>query len=480
MTEKLSAPASIDAQIYLSVPSGSGPFPEFQLGSKSDKYRPEKCPVGICISGGGVRSYSAAIGQLRGLTSIPGFFDIIGAISSVSGGTWFNALYNYAPQNLVDDTTLLGRMVAPEKLTVNDVSKLDQYFIGAPMPKADNKALLFLIGVLEGLIQAGIMPQNRLWSRIINELYVSQFKLDDLTRSFSLDGGGVLNAFPVRANRPYFIANATQVYPMSANNIGRHFEYTPLYTGTSKLFKSIGPAGQDFGGGYIDSSAFDSKTPLRAGNPARVATPDPLFLLSDAMGSSSAAPERFLDKLKVKNIGFPVFNYWPPAQPKTQPSYDYSFADGGNLEDTGIVPLLRRKYPDIIAFVNAELPIGSTSPEAVNGISGQVSRLFGLIPKQNLGNTQDTQVFGKDKAEGKLLFDRLRQGLYADKDSGASFIDSYTIMPGNSFAIPPYPGTKSWPYKGNGEVQVLWFYLNMNKKWENQINKIRNAPYRIC
>lgn len=479
MNEQISSPPSINAQIYLSNPPGSGPFPEFQLGQKSDRYLPTKRPVGVCISGGGIRSYSAAIGQLRGLTNITGnFLNIVGAISSVSGGTWFNTLFNYAPESLVDDATLLGPMVAPEKLTMKDIDILDQYFIGAPMPKADNDALGIAVVALETMIKANLMPQNRLWSRIINMLYASEFNLDNLFKSFSLDEGGVLNAYPQRTDRPYFIANATQVYPLCAQNVGRHFEYTPLYSGTSQLFKKAGPQGQDFGGGYIDSSAFDSKTPLTSGNPTRVVTPDPLFLLSDVMGSSSAAPERFLDKLDIKNVGFPIFNYWPPAHPKKQSSYAYSFADGGNLEDTGIVPLLRRQYPYIIAFVNAELPIGSNSDEAVDGISGQVSRLFGLNPQQTLGNNQDTQIFGRDKMEGKILFDRLAAGLKADQHTGASFIDTYTITPGNTFDIPPYPSTKNWPYHGNGKFRVLWFYLNLNNDWMTKIMHNRQAGIR--
>ncbi|CAD0302421.1 hypothetical protein [Xanthomonas hortorum] len=42
--------------------------------------------VGICLSGGGSRALSCALGQLRGLRSL-GLLDKVAAISSVSGGT---------------------------------------------------------------------------------------------------------------------------------------------------------------------------------------------------------------------------------------------------------------------------------------------------------------------------------------------------------------------------------------------------------
>ena len=286
-----------------------------------------------------------------------------------------------------------------------------------------------------------------------------------------------ISSYEVRCDRPYFIANATQVYPTGLidNNIRRHFEYTPLYSGTSQLFTNDLPTGRTFGGGYLSSFGFDSHTPTSSKNPTTVTTPDPIFLLSDVIGSSGAAPGAELDKIGLTDVGFPEFNYWPPDKIGQIPSYRYSFVDGGNLEDTGIVALLRRQYPYIIAFVNAELPIGSTSDGAVDGISGQVSRLFGLIPKDTLGNDQDTQVFGATKKEGKALFGQLVKNLKANQHTGAAFADTYTIFPSNSFEIPPYPQEKTFPYLGGGKVRVLWYYLNRNDDW---LNAIKNHDVR--
>ena len=93
---------------YFPANPASGPFPEFHLsGGRSQRYT--KTDVGLAISGGGTRSYSAAIGQLRYLVS-SGLIDKIRAISCVSGGTWFGTLFNFVDKG-ISDQQLLGPMV---------------------------------------------------------------------------------------------------------------------------------------------------------------------------------------------------------------------------------------------------------------------------------------------------------------------------------------------------------------------------------
>jgi hypothetical protein len=181
-----------------------------------------------------------------------------------------------------------------------------------------------------------------------------------------------------------------------------------------------------------------------------VSTPSPGFLLSDVMGSSGAAPGAILDSIGLPSL-FPAFNYWPADDLGKEPSALYSITDGGNLENTGIVPLLRRQYPFIIAFFNSTFPIGSDDPSNVQGIAGDISRLFGLIPETTLGNTQNTQVFPQAQ------YADLVQGLNLARNSGSSYFDIYTVIADNAFGIEPY------------EVGVYWFYNNLNQEWKNAI-----------
>jgi hypothetical protein len=397
--------------------------------------------------------------------------NIVGCVSCVSGGSWFSTPFFFAPSRF-DDATMLGPLVPPGKLTRNDISTIHTNNLAYPLLGLTNYNITKDVLYYQSRWAEGYLPENRVYSRTVGDRLLTHWGLNDHSTFFSLNPllpGPV--SYTVRPNRPYLVVNATQIYPDDyfETSILRHFEFTPLYSGTSQLLTGNLPPGLTFGGGWASSFGFDSLTPLNSSNPTTVSTPDPIFLLSDIMGSSGSAPGGFLDEIGLPDVGLPEFNYWPPANIGNVPSYLYSMVDGGILEDTGIVPLLRRQYPYIIAFVNAELPIGSTSDQAVDGISEQVSRLFGLNPQNTNGNNQDTQVFGRTKQEGAQLFAQLASALKSRQFSGAIYTDTYTIYPGNSFDIPPYPQEKKNPYRGGGELRVMWVYLNYNYDWFNKI-----------
>jgi len=459
-------PGTLSAEVFPAKPGG--PFPEFELDDdRSQRYLPAGRPFGVAISGGGTRSLSAAIGQMRALIDLD-LLDLVGAVSCVSGGTWFGTLFNYVPET-ISDSVLLGPSIAPDKLTLADIETLDRDNLGGPVPRMTNRRIIDRLTLLEAEVAIGRLPENRVYARLLDHLLLKPFGLNSDSMFFALDPASVRaiiarNAdldtddfFTTRTNRPYFLANATQVYPTDKHAVMRHVAYSPLYAGTPQLFTGVGPKGQAFGGGFAQSFAFDSKTPTGSASPVTVPTPSPHFLLSDVMGSSGAAPGAFLDQLGFSDVGFPEFNDWPAVDLGQVPSALYSFVDGGNLEDTGIVSLLYRQYPVIVAFVNAELPIGTKSDEAVDGISGQISRLFGKNPKKKLGNNQDTQVFNNDHGE----FAALVQDLNKSRSEGAFALGDYTIRANNAFGIEPYPG--------DGKVSVLWFYLNLNQDWRGQI-----------
>ncbi|NEO98624.1 MAG: hypothetical protein F6K58_08080 [Symploca sp. SIO2E9] len=457
-------PSQLQAQFYPSQPQG--PFPEMT----NPRYQPgSEHPFGVCFSGGGMRSFSASLGQMRGLNSL-GLLDTVGAISCVSGGTWFGALASYAPTS-TDDTVLLGPVIPPEQLTLDNVSEIDQRNIASPLPRITNITISALLTSLYFQYKLGKLPLNRIYSRIIGGLLLEPFSLNSSDTYFSLDADSVnsivernpdltkSNFYTIRPNRPYFIAGATQIYPLGTNKTMRLFEYSSLYVGTPQLFPKIGPQAQDFGGGFLESFAFDSDTPSQVNsNYATVVTPEPPFLLSDLMGSSGAAPAIIFAIINEPDY-FPEFCYWPVQNVGTEAATSYSFADGGSLENTGIVSLLYRQYPVILAFVNTSTPLGSTDPlNAYEGVTEQITRLFGFKPENPGFNTQDTQIFPSDK------FQALADGLKAAKAQGKPtyFKDTYTIKPNNTFDIPPYPG--------NGEVTIVWFYNDINQEWKNKIS----------
>lgn len=481
-----SLPSTLTARVYPSQPTAY--FPELD----KPRYQPSSHPFGVCFSGGGTRSFSASLGQMRGLEAL-GVLDSIGAISCVSGGSWFSTLFSYAPTE-IDDATLLGPILAPGEITRENLAQLDPQCVASPIPDINDLDIgKITAGLVAQAVVSGPMELDRVYSRLVNEILLKPFKLDSTETFFTLDAETIkritkLNPdltashfYTMRPNRPYLIACGTQVYPIGHDEKTRHFEYTPLYVGTPQLFKGEGADDLDIGGGYVETFAFGSE-PLgnRLGCLKRfvpdfvlqmvgknnkllfdagyvtVPTPNPQFLLSDVMGSSGAAPGIIADYFHQEEW-FPQFNYWPVVSDGHQKGANYSFVDGGNLENTGIVSLLRRQYPVILAFVNSSLPLGSDSDSCFKGIDGQISRLFGLNPMARINRKQDTQIFASEK------FVALAKGLKSAKAKGKAtyFVDSYQIKQPNRFDIPSYPD--------NGEVTVVWFYNDVNQEWKNQL-----------
>jgi hypothetical protein len=85
------------------------------------------------------------------------------------------------------------------------------------------------------------------------------------------------------------------------------------------------------------------------------------FLLSDVSGSAALAS--VMDLFGCSG-GFSYFDYWPIRNIGQESAVTYSFGDGGILENTDVIPLLRRRYRVIFAFVNTPFPVrvGLESP----------------------------------------------------------------------------------------------------------------------
>jgi hypothetical protein len=91
------------------------------------------------------------------------------------------------------------------------------------------------------------------------------------------------------------------------------------------------------------------------------------------------------------------------------------------------------------------------------GVDGQITRLFGFIPLNDFGNSQDTQIFPKDQ------FQIVLDGLTQSKASGGAVVavGNFTIQTPNNFNLPEYPG--------DGKVQIFWLYNDINQSWTKQL-----------
>jgi len=505
-------------------PISSACFPELS----DPRYSPSK-NVGVSLSGGGPRSLSCCLGQLRGLHAI-GLIDNVGVISAVSGGSWFGTLYSFASSEIPNEK-LLGEVIPPEKLTKLEVElPFHSQCIGHVVPHFTNVKMLFSIG--ESICKK--LPVTYYYARILNDLILKPFGLDDTSKHFTLD----LHSFlALKANNPelkkedfyfmrknptfgtplpYFSATNTLNYPIGPdapiNNV-YHFEMTPLYVGTAQQLQlQVNDANVVFGGGFIPPLAFNfppaGQTPTSNSNgTVNVSQSSALqFTLSDVIGSSGAAYGSAIDDMYPKlSIVSPAFNYFPPSidHPEIQASINYHFVDGGNLEGTGIAALLQRQFTNIIAFINTGYALGTESSATFEGVDGLVTRLFGFPPTSKPHKSDFEEIPQFNSVSDYLEFEHKSKS----KDHSKLYDGVPTKKSNSTHASHPFPDTqifhkekfhslkkaffeakahhKAIIHKDTYEIMpnnyfgihqpnpvtILWVYNDINGEWKNALSK---------
>ena len=417
--------------------------------------------LGLAFSGGGTRSASATLGQLRGLNAL-GLLNKARYISGVSGSSFILAPFTYLPGSWTDKT-FLGPIIPPEDVTANHLKQTDR--------NSFSHAIANSILIDDFIKNAASLAGDETFSRTIGDNFLNRFDLDSLQRFFSydqksvssiLEHNAVMSAsdfYQVRPGRPYLIINSlilkTSNDPPTPRRIP--FESTPLYVGVRALHKGAGSNGRDIGGGYIEPFGFDSDAPDDPQNASsrvkvRLGVSRHRYTLSDVIGSSGAAPAEVLAKIGLNFLGFPEFKYWPLTNISETGEKEYEFADGGILENLAIMPLLMRKVNRIIVFIN-------TKDELLGGELGRINNsippLFGQTP-----GFDTNIVFPKAK------YQALVDGLKAAKDAGKSvlFKDKYQVQDNAHYGV-----------EGGWEVEVLWVYNECVPAWKAQLPaRIRN------
>ncbi len=441
--------------------------------------------VGVSFSGGGSRALSAAMGQLRGLRAL-GVLDDIFFLSSVSGGTWASALYTYLPASFSEDD-FLGPVVAPQNLRASTIGQLPPNNLGSIPPQLSiENVLSTLVSLIEqgysadslwqGLVGTYILQPFGLWNQNFNG-YPDKYY--SLSKAFLELNGGILQRNPklkakqfyvMERNRPYLVMNGSLVSnPAVDGSQLLPFESTQLNLGVRSVYPSMGPNGQDIGGGLMEAFGMGSawQQDLQDG---RVKTTEPArpFSLCDIAGISSAAfAETFQAKFPWLDLLVPAYPYWPVykhAAAKNAAS-SYEFADGGSLEDTGIAALLARGLPNIIAFVNGSTPLQKVGNEIV--VDSQIQLLFGITPTTE--SLRRKEIYRKAIPNDDVTFTQvfhsgdyaaLAAGLWAANNAGGPAMFTQTL----TTKANPHFGVKSYP------VRVLWVYNTFVQNWYNLLD----------
>lgn len=476
--------------------------------------------VGVCLSGGGSRSASASMGALRALRHL-GLLDKVTFISTVSGGGWAGVPYTYCPDAISDDELLGPLVLDPSRLTWDDTGA-PQYALNVLGSQAIG-SLCTRVGIVEFLEQAielyadGV-PVSALWNRAVGRLVLEPFGLGDQlangvptmyfsytpwwldnvvlksNRGLSADSFYLVQTSPQRAHRPYLVTNSTFFYPPPADTAaavqGRSrvfgvtadpypFEGTPMVAGMPPSFRGAGRDGRDLGGGFIDPFTFGSSAPTKPPTNRRFSVPTPAarYALSDIAGTSSSA---YVDVLITRYSSWfpwiedldPTYLYWPvlnAGTPKNSATA-YLYGDGGIMENTGIMALLRRHVPNILSFVNCSQPLKMDS-KGVIIVDDMLPPLFGFLPysasddpnKHGYRPLSDdpTSLFRYNQVFDSAAFAALTSQLWQAAVSGASAIyrqPNLKVRKNRRFGI-----------EGGDSVNVLWIYNNPVPAWTSQL-----------
>lgn len=418
--------------------------------------------VGVAFSGGGTRSAAATLGELRGLSEL-GLLKSVRYLSCVSGGSWACVPFCYLPDEWPDES-FLGQHIDPEDISLESLKKTDHTSF------ADRIANSVVID--DFLKNAAKFAGDETFGRAIGDVFLDQFGINSAGRFFT-HGGKSVNSilrrnpnmeetdfYQMRSSRPFVIVGSTLLRLENKKPRPQkiHFETTPLYVGSRVRHFRAGSGNRHIGGGYIEPFAFDSDEPDDPPNTkkivrVRLGMKRHRYTLPDVIGASGAAPAEALARLGLKSVGLPEFRHWPVAKPDQSSAREYSFGDGGHLENLGIMPLLMRRVERIVVFVNTKSRLKGGQKGEIND---SIPPLFGQTPGFTVNH-----VFPKTK------YERLVNNLKTAKGAGLSvmFRDTYRVRKARHYGI-----------EGGWNVEVLWVYNERVKTWEDKLRpEIRDS-----
>jgi hypothetical protein len=468
--------------------------------------------------------------------------DSVDCISSVSGGTWLTAIFSfsqnqdledllgvYAPPNALTEKNI-GDLPAgsightPSKLSYENMLDIVHEKIG-----------------LDNIIHYPNV-RKWVWPVIVGELVLKPYGLYNGTmigsgknitpvpdRFFSLDkvymekvikaltGDGFSNGSLTDAD--FYFHQRERPFPIMNTNIKLKIEEedsallpvqaTPVAVGATGKVSEPGITRTADGG--VESFAFTSSWQSQNGDIA-VVDIDRRYSLIDIVSCSSAFfAESVGDKItsaasiftsgmisdthsgierkgcfknaeemirKDLSTFVPQYNYWPVGE-TTPRNQQTGFADGGNLDNTGLLGILARSdVKNIVVCYNSEVPLGHSETIGVAGYSKKVASispdippLFGYQPKPVNG----TYVLFGAKVSADLKYHEAAQ-VFESTDFGPLVSALFTASNGQK--SPAVAHTTSLKVCDNeyagirnrGIVNVLWLYNNYAEEWVDAIH----------
>lgn len=462
--------------------------------------------VAVCFSGGGSRALAAAMGQMRGLRHL-GLLDKTQYISGVSGGAWATTIYSYVPETISDDDLLGAVCNDPSMLTLDKhdgdsrASELD-YLPPDNMGKVPSRLSLVKAAEQAWRWHKEGIANDEIWVRLVgNDIFRDYQRYSGYGQSKYFTWNESWFDHVIAPNNPHLTINDFYTFPgdryrpalfiygslMPRESTDAYellpFVFSPYWSGVLAEFPKRNGQATDIGGGAIDPFGLASRPEQAAGAGLRqVRLAANRFSLADMAGISSAFfAEILATKMPELDSLLPEYLYWS-VMDADSPSHRYPFADGGNLEDTGIASTLRFGPRNLVAFVNSSTPLGWDESQSCAIIDSQVPPLFGYQPYKK-GATWPGQDWGyrlyPDAGSGEALLDPayatyrdnqvfpseafkdlLDQMWQARQRGGAvlCYQPQLTLVPNGKYGV------------GAGTVNMLWAYNNPVAEWHGRLH----------
>lgn len=446
--------------------------------------------IGLCLSGGGSRALTCAMGQLRALHHL-GLIDRVFAISSVSGGTWANSCYTYLPASITDEDFLGVPVLDPSKLVVfgqgpNALEHLSPNNLGR-VP--GGLGYLRDFGEIWKLWHEWGYPTTELWQGLIGHGVLRHFGLwqpDPAASHFDTHyfswnqayiESGTLRRNPglrasdfylVQRRRPFPVFNTALFSDSTSSADLLPFEAN-FMLGVRQAWPTPGPQAT-IGGGLLESLAMNGQFQKDVDTQVvSVATPSRRYTLADVVGSSSAAFAQVLEETYPELKGLvPVYDYFPIQNRAKVGTAARSFADGGSLENLGLNALLARGVSRIVVGINTDEGLGMDDGQIV--VSSDLPPLFGLQPyakgKGYVPYSRDpgqgaNRLFRHNQVFPTAAFATLQNALWQARQRGGPVIvaQRLNVLPNPWFNIP-----------GDSSVEILWLYNDFVPAFWNKLH----------
>ncbi|MCB1642412.1 MAG: hypothetical protein KDI37_11815 [Xanthomonadales bacterium] len=487
----MTLPAQLNASILPLTAVTQGEI----LAQSPDLLAPPRS-IGLCLSGGGSRALTCALGQLRALDHL-GLMDQIFAISSVSGGTWANSLYTYLPASISDADFLGTPVLDPAKLTVTGSLPfaLDQLPPNNLGWVPTRLGVFSDVGEILRLKAEWGYSNDDLWQGLIGHSVLRDYGLwqpdpqthfdphwFSWTPAYLQAGNGTLARNPglglgdfysVSRKRPFMVFNTSIFINDSTSSDLVPFEAN-FMLGVRQPFPAPGSSAT-IGGGLVASMGMNGAFEKDLGNhTVSVSTAKRAFTLADIVGCSSAAfAQAFEESVPLLNGIVPRYRYFPIVNRTSVPTRTYRFADGGSLENLGVNALLARGLSRLLVGVNTDEKLQMIGNDIV--VSSDIPPLFGLhyvAGKGYVKYSEDpgsgaTRLFRHNRVFHESDFPALQQALWQRRQHGEPVVVKQTlsVLPNPWFGV-----------AGGGTVEVLWMYNDfVDAFWQQLDWEVRGA-----